>query len=58
MRRTLQVPVMRVWKVNVGCSSAHLTKEEFTIQNPESRMGSVGQDGESRFKASDFNMRQ
>ncbi|MEG4121104.1 hypothetical protein QUA43_27010 [Microcoleus sp. N9_B4] len=31
------------------------TEEEFRIQEPESSMGSVRQDGESRFKAPDFN---
>ncbi|MEG4146528.1 hypothetical protein [Microcoleus sp. Pol12B5] len=31
------------------------TEEEFRIQEPESSMGSVRQDGESSFKAPDFN---
>ncbi|MCC5624607.1 hypothetical protein [Nostoc sp. CHAB 5715] len=32
-----------------------ITEEEFRIQEPESRMDSVRLDGESRFKAPDFN---
>ena len=32
------------------------TEEEFRIQEPESRMGAVRQDGESRLKAPDFNL--